>query len=192
MASFNLNAYYLFISRLSACGFFLLPTFSFVFVVVTIIGSCGCCITFEPVKFTNTKEKHINEGKNAECPITYEEIKDGDTYMTCDACKYNFSESAIVKHLNKSKKRKCPMCRAEWTNYCKYINKDNNCEMMEKVKNLIDTIKFPIIDDSINKKDIWVSFNITFKLAQLSIMIYMDVNGSWKTLFTLLFQIFGT
>ncbi len=124
----------------------------------TIRGSgicmCGYCNKIEPVKFTDTKEKHIDEGRNAECPITYEEIKDGDTYLTCDACKYNFSESAIVKHLNGSRKRDCPMCRAEWTNYCKYVNKDTKREMREKVKNLIDTIKVPIIDNSINKKDL--------------------------------------
>ena len=118
------------------------------------ICTCGYCRTIEPVKFTDTKEKHIDEGRNAECPITYEEIKDGDIYLTCNACKYNFLENAIVKHLNGSRKRDCPMCRAEWTNYCKYVNKDTNREIREKVKNLIDTIKVPIIDNNINKKDL--------------------------------------
>lgn len=75
------------------------------------------------VIFTDTKEKLIDEGRNTECPITYEEIKYNDSYLSCDACKYNFSESAILKHLN-IRKRECPMCRAEWTNYCKYINKN--------------------------------------------------------------------
>ena len=113
---------------------------------------CGLCAGIEPVKFTDTKEKHIDEGRNTECPITYDEIKYGDSYLSCDACKYNFSESAILKHLNESGKRDCPMCRAEWKNYCKYVNKDFQREMKE-LKNTFDSFENKnLIENYTNKK----------------------------------------
>lgn len=75
---------------------------------------------FEPFKQSKTIEKTIDKARNTECPITYEDIKFGDAYMTCGECKYNFSEEAIMKHLNE--KRSCPMCRCDWQDACKYIN----------------------------------------------------------------------
>jgi len=74
----------------------------------------------EPFKQLKTIEKAIDKSKNTECPITYDEIKIGDAYMTCEDCKYNFLETAIMKHLNE--KRSCPMCRCDWKDACKYIN----------------------------------------------------------------------
>jgi len=117
-------------------------------------GRCWCvfCREIGTVKFTDTKEKLIDEGRNTECPIAYEEIKYGDSYLSCDTCKYNFSESAILKHLNESRKRDCPMCRAEWKNYCKYINKDFQREMKE-LKNIFDSFENKnLIENYTNKK----------------------------------------
>jgi hypothetical protein len=104
-------------------------------------GLCGMFKKIETVKFTDTKEKPIDEGRNTECPITYDEIKYGDSYLSCDECKYNFSESAILKHLNSSNDKKiCPMCRDEWKNFCRYINKDIKSEMKE-LKNTFDSFE---------------------------------------------------
>jgi hypothetical protein len=75
----------------------------------------------EPFKQSKTIEKHIDKNRNTECPITYDDIKFGDAYMSCSDCKYNFSETAIMKHLNE--KKICPMCRCDWKDTCKYINK---------------------------------------------------------------------
>ena len=77
----------------------------------------------KPVSITETKEKPID--KNNECPITYDEIKEGDAYLSCGSCHYNFGEEAIIKHLNDKygDERCCPMCRSNWTDYCKHINK---------------------------------------------------------------------
>lgn len=96
---------------------------------------CGMCNLMEPVKITDTKEKLIETGKNDECPITYDTINYGDSYLCCSECKYNFSEQAILKHLNgNSMKKECPMCRSEWKDYCKYINKDSLREKQEELK----------------------------------------------------------
>ena len=79
----------------------------------------------KPFEFKEVKNKLIDKTKNIECPITYEPIKYEDTYVTCSECKYNFSEGAILKHLNcADKNRKCPVCRSNWVEYCKYVNKD--------------------------------------------------------------------
>lgn len=75
-----------------------------------------------PIKLTHKKYKPICKERNSECPISYEQIKINDTYLSCGICKYNFSENSIVKHLNE-RERNCPMCRSNWTNYCQYVNK---------------------------------------------------------------------
>jgi hypothetical protein len=74
----------------------------------------------EPFKQSKTIKKAMDKSKNTECPITYDEIKIDDAYMTCAECKYNFSEAAIMTHLNEN--RSCPMCRCNWIDDCKYIN----------------------------------------------------------------------
>lgn len=93
------------------------------------------------VEFSDTKERIIYYDKNTECPITFEQIKYGDSYLTCKSCNYNFSECAIVKHLNSFSysynKRTCPMCRSEWTDYCLYVNRDLRKETFYKYKNII-------------------------------------------------------
>lgn len=118
---------------------------------------CGMCNLLEPVKITETKEKLVETGKNDECPITYEQISYGDAYLCCSECKYNFSEEAILKHLNgNSTKRECPMCRTEWKDYCKYINKDSLREKQELLRTLTNTDKFNVFDiKTQNTKDIY-------------------------------------
>lgn len=90
----------------------------------------------EPVKLTCKINKHIDIKRNNECPISYEPIKDNDTYLCCGECKYNFSEESILKYLNGSEKRVCPMCRAEWTDYCQYVNKNIKADFLKKIKTI--------------------------------------------------------
>lgn len=123
---------------------------------------CGLCNLEEQVKITETKEKLIEIGKNDECPITYESINYGDSYLCCKECKYNFSEQAILKHLNgNSIKKECPMCRSEWKDYCRYINKDSMREKQEELKQWLSLPKNEI--KHINKlpynKDIQMYIN---------------------------------
>ena len=97
---------------------------------------CGLCFRKKSLQFTGTKEQLIYKSKNTECPITLEQIKYNDSYLTCSACKYNFSEEAIVKHLNSKSTNLCPLCRGEWKDYCKYINKDTKIENLKKLEKL--------------------------------------------------------
>jgi len=120
---------------------------------------CGMCNLMEPVKITETKEKLIETGKNDECPITYDPINYGDAYLCCSECKYNFSEQAILKHLNgNSMKKECPMCRSEWKDYCKYINKDSLREKQEELQQWLTLPKnnINLIDIKMqNNKDVY-------------------------------------
>jgi hypothetical protein len=108
----------------------------------------------EPFKQSKTIEKHIDKNRNTECPITYDDIKFGDAYMTCSDCKYNFSETAIMKHLNE--KQTCPMCRCNWKDTCKYINKVIIPDEL-MAKNIIK--KLPSIENAC-KKDFTKKCNI--------------------------------
>lgn len=82
--------------------------------------------------------KPIDKSKNSECPITFEPIKYGDTYLTCSKCKYNFGEKDIMTHLNKSYNNVCPMCRSTWDDYSVYVNKEQiNAEKIKKNIELI-------------------------------------------------------
>lgn len=58
------------------------------------------------------------------CPVTHEEIKSGELYMTCNSCKKNFQQKAISDWLKKYKKN-CPYCRSPWENKLVYINSDS-------------------------------------------------------------------
>lgn len=76
----------------------------------------------EKVKTTGCVKKCISEKHNSECPITYDTIKKGDLYLTCNNCHYNFSKDAILKHLNENVNENCPMCRSQWMDFKIYIN----------------------------------------------------------------------
>lgn len=96
------------------------------------LSSMEIKIRKKPVEFKEVKSKLIDKSKNIECPITYEPIKYGDAYATCSECKYNFGEEAILKHLNNCSDKICPMCRSNWVDYCKYVNKDEERERLLK------------------------------------------------------------
>ena len=96
-------------------------------------GSCRCGMCgIKTFKFDKTEEKEIEQGRNIECPVSYEEIGNGDTYAQCSTCKYNFTEKAILAHFANKITYNCPMCRSEWTNTTKYINK-REFKMITKV-----------------------------------------------------------
>ena len=101
----------------------------------------------EPFKQLKTIEKAIDKSKNTECPITYDEIKIGDAYMTCEECKYNFSEVAIMTHLNE--KKSCPMCRCDWKDVCKYINR-HEIHVTKKNINILKNFDMINYYDAIN------------------------------------------
>ena len=84
-------------------------------------GSCICkyCISKH---INKPKHKKINSNKNIECPISYTFIEEGDLYMTCNDCHYNFA-ICIVEHLREN--RNCPMCRSEWKECNIYKNMEN-------------------------------------------------------------------
>jgi hypothetical protein len=62
------------------------------------------------------------------CPITFEIIKLGDAYMSCNQCNNNFSEESIKKCLDNRipKLRNCPTCRTTWSTFERYINGDGD------------------------------------------------------------------
>lgn len=77
----------------------------------------------ETMRTYNKPICHRTIVRNTDCPITYEEIKEGDEYIHCDKCNYNFSKDVLTYLPSKGK---CPMCRAKWTINCVYVNKARN------------------------------------------------------------------
>jgi uncharacterized CHY-type Zn-finger protein len=108
----------------------------------------------EPFVQSKTIVKAINKSKNMECPITYDNIKMGDAYMTCGECKYNFSEDAIMKYLNE--KKSCPMCRCGWKDACKYINRIETA----LTKNSRNVLKNIHVIDNVCRKEFTKKYNI--------------------------------
>jgi len=93
--------------------------------------------SYEPI-INKEQNKILDETKtkNIECPITYDIIQYGDEYSTCDGCKYNFKYEAIAQHLEVCSEKAnydCPMCRNEWTNKYKYVNKLSKEEEIQKI-----------------------------------------------------------
>ena len=58
--------------------------------------------------------------RNTECPITLEEIKEGDTYCLCNTCNTLFDAKELKKTLRM--KNECPICLAEWNAKIEYVN----------------------------------------------------------------------
>lgn len=59
------------------------------------------------------------------CPILLEPINAESKYMSCQQCKNNFSEPAIVQWfttIGSTRIKTCPMCRGRWSNFEIYIN----------------------------------------------------------------------
>jgi hypothetical protein len=74
----------------------------------------------------------LETDRNMECPINLELIKLNDEYCKCNECKYNFSKEALMEAFNTN--YTCPMCRAEWTDKTKYINKSQLIIDTNKIK----------------------------------------------------------
>jgi len=61
--------------------------------------------------------------RNTECPIMLTEIKENDSYSTCETCSYNFTFFAIQEYFKNKSVKKCPMCKCIWNNLIRYVNK---------------------------------------------------------------------
>ena len=132
--------------------------FPFVEYVSNLFLNTTCIPTdgIEPLKKLKTiKQKITKESKNKVCPITYEKIKRGETYLTCDTCKYNFSEKAIRKHLEN--KNTCPMCRSDFELKNKYINENPPNYTRTKLTRKI--IKFMPVLNRVLKEDFTIKTN---------------------------------
>ena len=71
---------------------------------------------------SRTKEENkLIEGDKL-CPITYQEIKEKDKYMSCDFCHKNFMEKELNIWL--AENNTCPTCRKDWTSNVIYINQE--------------------------------------------------------------------
>ena len=71
---------------------------------------------------SRTKEENkLIEGDKL-CPITYQEIKEKDKYMSCNYCNKNFMENELNIWL--AENNTCPTCRENWTNNIIYINQE--------------------------------------------------------------------
>ena len=117
-------------------------------------------ITHIKIKEKVTKKLTKND-KNIECPITYDIIRNGKEYHSCDCCNYNFSKKVMSEYI--MKKNKCPMCVQNWTNTQVYINKnkvkirlkyDENNNLIVKNKNIKEKKYSKIIknNNKINKQ----------------------------------------
>jgi len=93
------------------------------------------------IEITGKKNKPIESTKNTECPITFQSIEYEKAYLTCGQCKYNFSKKAIMKHLESN--QICPMCRADWQDYCCYINRDPPIPKMTDPTNIMSYVDEP-------------------------------------------------
>lgn len=87
-------------------------------------NACGgeCMIVREPTYSELAKNNPINKllMGDSECPISVEEIKENDVYMTCRTCRYNFHRDAMVEWLDED--MSCPNCRSKWTGTDEFIN----------------------------------------------------------------------
>ena len=64
--------------------------------------------------------KSINPYKNI-CPISCDEIKEGDQYCECSTC-HNCFQADSMKKVLYTAKQLCPLCRKDWANWTIYTN----------------------------------------------------------------------
>jgi hypothetical protein len=78
-----------------------------------------------PVTITSVLLRQI-EADGSICGITHEDILIDEHYMQCISCNHNFSVDALKTWLQQKIiwSRTCPMCRATWSNYVLYVNRD--------------------------------------------------------------------
>lgn len=67
--------------------------------------------------------KPITNNEKLSCCITHEDISVNTRYMSCSQCSNNFDEASIKSWFRqRPHRKKCPMCRVDWTDYNVYIN----------------------------------------------------------------------
>lgn len=67
--------------------------------------------------------KPITNNEKLSCCITHEDISVNARYMSCSQCSNNFDETSIKSWFRQRPyNKKCPMCRANWSDFNVYIN----------------------------------------------------------------------
>lgn len=67
--------------------------------------------------------KPITNNDKLSCCITQEDISVNTRYMSCSQCTNNFVEDSIKSWFRqRPHRKKCPMCRVDWSDYNVYIN----------------------------------------------------------------------
>ncbi len=118
---------------------------------VPFVSSAGM-MKLSKVVFKLQGYKLIDNLDHVFCPISYDEIKTGTQYTSCNICKNNYCVEILSQWLEKKQtnKRNCPICRTDWTNWDAYIN---DLEPIPNPNNPppLDTITLePIIIETIN------------------------------------------
>ena len=73
--------------------------------------------------FENIIYKPITNHDKLTCCITHEEFSVNARYMSCSQCNNNFDEESIKSWFSqRPHRKKCPMCRLEWSDFNVYIN----------------------------------------------------------------------
>jgi hypothetical protein len=76
-----------------------------------------------PIINENIIYKPITNNEKVTCCITQEDISVNARYMSCSQCSNNFDESSIKSWFRqRPHRKKCPMCRVDWTDFNIYIN----------------------------------------------------------------------
>jgi|APSaa5957512622_1039677.scaffolds.fasta_scaffold25631_4 hypothetical protein len=96
-------------------------------------------------KTNNDQYKHRKLEINSQCPITLDDIKNGDKYMICHTCNNIFSYDALIDWLETN--NTCPLCRSSWNDTNVYINKQKYIP-----KNVVDYNKMSNNNHHINNK----------------------------------------
>ena len=98
-------------------------------VVITVNGTPLSDINDDWIKLWNELTKTNNKCEQYErrqlkigcqCPISFDNIENGDKYMRCPTCSNVFSYDVLINWL--SLNRTCPLCRSGWNNNDIYIN----------------------------------------------------------------------
>ena len=70
--------------------------------------------------------KPITNNEKLLCCITHEDISFNARYMSCSHCSNNFDENSIKSWFRqRPHRKKCPMCRENWSDFNVYINGDS-------------------------------------------------------------------
>ena len=73
--------------------------------------------------------KSITNNEKIMCCITHDDISVNTRYMSCSSCSNNFDETSIKSWFRqRPHNKKCPMCRANWSDFNVYINSEEPIE----------------------------------------------------------------